>query len=54
MLFTNLKQYEEAIPRLEEVLVIRQKVFGGHHKCTVETTKELAGIREWPNESIAT
>jgi tetratricopeptide (TPR) repeat protein len=30
-LFANLKQYEEAIPRLEEALAIEQRVFGDQH-----------------------
>jgi tetratricopeptide (TPR) repeat protein len=43
-LFADLKQYEEAIPRFEEALAIRQKVFGDQHERTVRTAKELAGV----------
>jgi tetratricopeptide (TPR) repeat protein len=35
LLFARLKQYEEAIPRLEEALAIRQRMFADQHKRTV-------------------
>jgi tetratricopeptide (TPR) repeat protein len=43
-LFADLKQYEEAIPRLEEALAIRQKVYGEQHERTVRIAKELARV----------
>ena len=51
MLFASLKQYEEAIPRFEEVLAICQRVFGDQHARTVQTAEELASS---PNKPIAT
>jgi hypothetical protein len=45
LLFARLKQYEEAIPRVEEALAIRQRVFGDQHERTVQTAKDLAEVR---------
>ena len=45
VLFADLKQYEEAIPRFEEALAIRQKVFGDQHERTVDVAKALASAR---------
>ncbi len=42
MLFSDLKQYEEAIPRLEEVHLICRKVFGDKHERTVNVAKDVA------------
>jgi tetratricopeptide (TPR) repeat protein len=36
-LLAKLKQFEEAIPRMEEALAICQRVFGGQHERTVQT-----------------
>jgi hypothetical protein len=44
--FAKLKQYEEAIPRLEEALAIEQRVFGDQHERTVDTAKMLAEVRQ--------
>jgi tetratricopeptide (TPR) repeat protein len=50
-LFANLRQYEEAIPRLEEALAIEQRVFGDQHDRTVETAEELARVRQLAAQS---
>jgi hypothetical protein len=49
--FFNLKQYEEAIPRLEEVLAIERRVFGDQHQITVDTAKALAEARQLAAQS---
>ncbi len=43
---SSLKRYEEALPRFEEVLAIRQKVFGARHERTIEVVVELAFVRQ--------
>jgi hypothetical protein len=50
-LFANLNQYEEAIPRFEEALAIRQRVFGDQHEDTVTLAKKLAGVRQLAAQS---
>ncbi len=44
-LFADLKQYEEAISRLEEALAICQRVYGEQHESTVAIAKELTKVR---------
>jgi len=51
-LYSNLKQYEEAIPLYEQALVIRKKIFGDRHESTVRTLKALNGARQNAQESI--
>jgi tetratricopeptide (TPR) repeat protein len=50
-LFANLKQYKEAILRLEDALAIRQRVYGEQHECTVRTAEELARVRQLAAQS---
>jgi tetratricopeptide (TPR) repeat protein len=50
-LFARLKQYEEAIPRMEEALAIRQRVYGDQHDLTVQTAKRLAEVRQLASQS---
>jgi hypothetical protein len=50
-LFSLLKQYEEAIPRFEEVLAIQQRVYGNQHQLTFETAQLLAGARQHAKKS---
>jgi tetratricopeptide (TPR) repeat protein len=50
-IFANLKQYEEAIPRLEEALAVRLRVFGVQHGCTVESAKKLTKVRHLAAQS---
>jgi tetratricopeptide (TPR) repeat protein len=50
-LFANLKQYEEAIPRLEEALAICQRVFGDQHEQTLMTAKKLTEARQLAAQS---
>jgi hypothetical protein len=45
-LFCMVKQFEEAIPRYEEVLAIRQMVYGDQHLFTVGTAQLLAAARQ--------
>jgi tetratricopeptide (TPR) repeat protein len=51
LLFANLKQYEEAIPRYEEVLAIQQRVFGEKHERTLQTAKDLAEAQQLAKQS---
>jgi tetratricopeptide (TPR) repeat protein len=51
VLFARLKQYEEAIPRMEEALAIRQRVYGGQHEHTVRTLMDLAEARQLAAQS---
>ncbi len=53
-LYTLVKQYEEAIPRYEEVLAIQQRVYGDQHPCTVDTTQFLAWARQQAKKSHET
>ncbi len=41
-LFLLVKQFEEAIPRLEEVLTIEQRVYSDQHQSTLSTAEHLA------------
>ncbi len=41
VLFDELKQYKEAIPRYGEALIIYQRVFGDRHEHTVVTAQCL-------------
>ncbi len=50
-LFADLKQYEEAITRLEQALTVRQRVFGDQHDRTVETAEELTEVRHLAAQS---
>ncbi len=50
-LFADLKQYEEAIPRMEEVLAIEKRVFGDQHERTAQTAKQLAMVRQLAAQS---
>jgi tetratricopeptide (TPR) repeat protein len=50
-LSANLRQYEEAIPRLEEALAIEQRVYGDQHERTVETAEELARVHRLAAQS---
>jgi tetratricopeptide (TPR) repeat protein len=43
--FLHLKQYEEAIPRLEEALAIFKHAYGAQHPRTVETAATLDAAR---------
>jgi tetratricopeptide (TPR) repeat protein len=45
-LFASLKQCEEAILRLEEVLAIFRRVYGDQHGHTVETVNKLTEVRQ--------
>ena len=54
MLFFKLKQYEEAIQRLEEVLPIFQRVYGNKHQRTVGLPRTLHPPASWLNNAIAT
>jgi hypothetical protein len=49
--FVDLKQFEEAIPRYEEALALRQSVFGDWHERTVRTAKELTRARQLAAQS---
>jgi hypothetical protein len=46
VLFDQLKQYEEAIPRYQEALIIYQRVFGDQHEHTVALAQRLAAARQ--------
>ncbi len=50
-LFGQLKQYEEAIPRFEEVLAICQRVYGHKHERTVVVGKELKFLQHQAKQS---
>ncbi len=50
-LFCMVKQFEEAIPRFEEVLAIEQRVYGDQHQITVMTAECLAAARQIAKKS---
>ncbi len=50
-LFLLVKQYEEAIPRYEEGLAIRQRVYGDQDQLTVVMTEGLARARQLAKKS---
>jgi tetratricopeptide (TPR) repeat protein len=46
LLFDELKQYEEAIPRYEGALLIYQRVYGDQHQRSVRLAQYLATARQ--------
>jgi tetratricopeptide (TPR) repeat protein len=51
LLFGELKQYEEAVPRLDEVHTIWQREFGDQHETTMTTLKVLTEARKLAERS---